>query len=82
MVRLITHNILACHAKPCTSSPDNFPLELKDVEIVVRETEFNAEFIRGFMPKIEWGALVDAAKAVSASLTFTYPVLFRKPLLF
>ena len=65
MVRLITHNLLACHAKGCTSSPDNFPLQLKDVEIVVREAEYNPEFIKGFIPKIEWGALTDAARAVS-----------------
>lgn len=67
MVRLITHNILACHAKSCTSSPANFPLDLKDVEIVLREAEFNEGFLKGFMPKIEWQALVDAAKQVSGA---------------
>ena len=60
MVRLITHNLLACHAKGCTSN--NFPLQLKDVQVALREAEFNPEFIRGFMPKVEWNALVDAAR--------------------
>ncbi|KAF9650405.1 trm112, partial [Thelephora ganbajun] len=60
MVRLITHNLLACHAKGCTSN--NFPLQLKDVQIALREADFNPEFIRGFIPKIEWNALVDAAR--------------------
>ncbi|KAI0791306.1 hypothetical protein C8Q75DRAFT_792535 [Abortiporus biennis] len=60
MVRLITHNLLACHAKNCTSN--NFPLQFKDIEIELREAEFNPDFIRGFLPKLEWKALIDAAK--------------------
>ncbi|OBZ73020.1 hypothetical protein A0H81_07092 [Grifola frondosa] len=63
MVRLITHNLLACHAKGCTSN--NFPLQFKDVEIELREAEFNPDFIRGFLPRIEWTALVNAAREVS-----------------
>ncbi|KAH8105361.1 trm112 [Cristinia sonorae] len=60
MVRLITHNLLACHAKGCTTN--NFPLQFKDVSIELREAEFNPEFLKGFMPRIEWKALVDAAR--------------------
>ena len=37
MVRLITHNLLACHAKGCTSN--NFPLKLKDVTIELHEAD-------------------------------------------
>ncbi|KAI0781652.1 Trm112p-domain-containing protein [Irpex lacteus] len=60
MVRLITHNLLACHAKGCTTN--NFPLKLQDVVVEVHEAEFNADFLRGFLPRIEWTALVNAAK--------------------
>ncbi|KAF8586669.1 Trm112p-domain-containing protein [Ramaria rubella] len=60
MVRLITHNLLACHAKGCTSN--NFPLAFKDVQIEFREAEFNGDFLKGFLPKVEWRALVDAAR--------------------
>ncbi|EDR03507.1 uncharacterized protein LACBIDRAFT_253381 [Laccaria bicolor S238N-H82] len=60
MVRLITHNLLACHVKGCTSN--NFPLEFKDAKLELREAEYNQEFIRGFLPKIEWKALVDTAR--------------------
>jgi multifunctional methyltransferase subunit TRM112 len=70
MVRLITHNLLACHAKGCTSN--NFPLQLKDVQIALREADFSPDFIRGFMPKIEWNALTNAARQVpSCSLSQT-----------
>ena len=65
MVRLITHNLLACHAKNCTTN--NFPLQFKDVTIELRDAEFNGEFLKGFMPKIEWKALVDAARQVNVS---------------
>ncbi|KAI0698021.1 Trm112p-domain-containing protein [Cytidiella melzeri] len=60
MVRLITHNLLACHAKGCTTN--NFPLKLQGIVVEVREAEFNAEFLRGFLPRIEWTALVNAAR--------------------
>jgi multifunctional methyltransferase subunit TRM112 len=60
MVRLITHNILACHVKGCNTN--NFPLELKDVQIQLREAELNEEFLKSFIPKLEWKALVDAAR--------------------
>ncbi|KAF8869775.1 hypothetical protein BD779DRAFT_1583632 [Infundibulicybe gibba] len=60
MVRLITHNLLACHVKGCNSN--NFPLGFKDAQIELRESEFNPEFLRGFLPKLEWKALVDTAR--------------------
>ena len=62
MVRLITHNLLACHVKDCNSN--NFPLEFKDVQLEIREADFNPDFLRGFMPKLEWTALVNTAKEV------------------
>jgi hypothetical protein len=63
MVRLITHNLLACHAKGCTAN--NFPLKLTNIELALREAEFNADFLRGFLPRIEWDALVQASREVS-----------------
>lgn len=62
MVRLITHNLLACHVKGCDSN--NFPLTFSDAEVEIRETEYNSEFLKGFFPKIEWKALVDSARQV------------------
>ncbi|KAI0259576.1 Trm112p-domain-containing protein [Gloeopeniophorella convolvens] len=62
MVRLITHNLLACHAKGCTAN--NFPLQLTDVKLALRDAEFNPDFLRGFLPRIEWPALVQAARQI------------------
>ena len=62
MVRLLTHNLLACHAKNC--NVNNFPLQFKDVQLEIREADFNPDFLKGFMPKIDWKALVDTARQV------------------
>ncbi|KAI0296736.1 Trm112p-domain-containing protein [Multifurca ochricompacta] len=62
MVRLITHNLLACHAKGCTSN--NFPLRFSNVKLALREADFNPDFIRGFLPRIEWDALVQASREI------------------
>jgi multifunctional methyltransferase subunit TRM112 len=63
MVRLITHNLLCCHAASC-EAPNNFPLAFRDAQISVKEAEFNPDFLRGFLPKIDWKALVQAAKSL------------------
>lgn len=68
MVRLITHNLLACHVKGCTSN--NFPLAFKDVQIELREAEMNPDFLRGFLPKIDWNALVGAAREVNTLVSY------------
>ena len=63
MVRLITHNLLACHAKGCTTN--NFPLKFSNVKLALREADFNPDFLRGFLPRIEWDALVQASREVT-----------------
>jgi len=75
MVRLITHNLLACHVKDCNSN--NFPLKFKEVRLEIRETDFNPEFLRGFMPKLEWTALVNTARQLGdASLPEEQPEMY------
>ncbi|EIW77653.1 Trm112p-domain-containing protein [Coniophora puteana RWD-64-598 SS2] len=62
MVRLITHNLLACHAKGCTTN--NFPLAFRDAQVEIQEQDINPEFVRNMLPRLEWKALVDAARQV------------------
>lgn len=73
MVRLITHNMLACHVReyippfkltPGNCTKDNFPLPFSDVELVVRPAEPNLDFLRRFLPKLDWAALVDTARSL------------------
>ena len=62
-MRLITHNMLKCNVKGVTNG---FPLKIEVEKSEVQETDFNADFVKNFIPKLEWGALVEAAKATDA----------------
>ncbi len=61
-MRLLTHNLLACHAKACQTTSNNFPLILKDVQLELIEAEPNDTFVKGFLPKLDWPALVKTAR--------------------
>ncbi|OAX43793.1 Trm112p-domain-containing protein [Rhizopogon vinicolor AM-OR11-026] len=80
MVRLITHNLLACHVKGCTTN--NFPLVFQDVQVELQEAEFNPDFIRNMLSRLEWTALVNAAKQVGdTSLPLEQPDMMDDELL-
>ncbi|KAJ3285243.1 hypothetical protein HDU79_007472 [Rhizoclosmatium sp. JEL0117] len=61
-MRLLTHNMLMCHVKGCAT--DNFPLRIEDAELEQVEVEFNEDFMRRMINKIEWGAFVQTAFAL------------------
>ncbi|GAA6005937.1 hypothetical protein JCM10207_007281 [Rhodosporidiobolus poonsookiae] len=61
MVRLITQNLLSCPSRAC-SYPANFPLAFRNItRLEMAEQEFNEEFLRGVLSRIEWGALRKSA---------------------
>ena len=51
---------------------DNFPLVFTDVELVIRESPENLDFIQRFLPKLDWSALVDTARSVSPEVSRIY----------
>ncbi|KAJ3079033.1 hypothetical protein HDU99_000216, partial [Rhizoclosmatium hyalinum] len=53
--------MLMCHVKGCAT--DNFPLRIEDAELEQVEVEFNEDFMRRMINKIEWGAFVQTAFA-------------------
>ena len=57
-MRLFTHNLLRSNIKGVTNG---YPLGIEVVTLEEREEEFNAEFIRNIIPKINWSVLVAAA---------------------
>jgi hypothetical protein len=65
-MRLLTHNMLMCNVKGC--STNNFPLQLKATSIQKEESEFNPDFVKHMLPKLDYNALVTACKDVSAGL--------------
>ncbi|KAI8060719.1 hypothetical protein BC940DRAFT_246128 [Gongronella butleri] len=58
-MRLITHNMLQCHAKNCNTN--NFPLRFENVEVEQIEADFNPEFLVNMLPKLDWPALASTA---------------------
>ena len=70
MVRLITHNLLACHAKGCTTN--NFPLKFSNVKLALRQADFNPDFLRGFLSRIEWDALIQASREVKKPISLNF----------
>ncbi|GAA6062364.1 hypothetical protein JCM10212_004210 [Sporobolomyces blumeae] len=61
MVRLITQNLLSCPSRACTY-PQNFPLSFQNVDkLELVEAEFNEEFVRGVLSRLEWTALRKSA---------------------
>ncbi|KAJ3105330.1 hypothetical protein HDU97_008227 [Phlyctochytrium planicorne] len=48
-----------CNVKGC--STDNFPLRIEEAELESLEAEFNEAFLRRFMVKLSWPALVQTA---------------------
>lgn len=61
-MRLLTHNLLVCNVKGC--SVNNYPLKIKPTAVEKQETEFNPDFVRHMLPKLDWNALCIAAKDV------------------
>lgn len=53
---------------PENCTKDNFPLVFSEVELVERPAPINPDFIKRFLPKLDWKALVDTARSVSMSL--------------
>ncbi|EPZ35708.1 Trm112p-domain-containing protein [Rozella allomycis CSF55] len=55
-MRLLTHNLLQCHVKKCTTN--NFPLNFAKVMTVEdREVEFHPQFIERMIPRLDFDAL-------------------------
>mmetsp|Transcript_11183 Transcript_11183/g.22272 ORF Transcript_11183/g.22272 Transcript_11183/m.22272 type:complete len:128 (-) Transcript_11183:3466-3849(-) len=50
-MRLLTHNLLQC---PKTKT---YPLKLIPTEIETIESEFNGDFVRRMLPRLEWKVL-------------------------
>ncbi|XP_008302480.1 multifunctional methyltransferase subunit TRM112-like protein [Stegastes partitus] len=60
-MKLLTHNMLTSHVKGVSKG---YPLLIKATEVKVNEVEFNPKFVSRMIPKLEWGALVQAAEGL------------------
>ena len=71
MVRLITQNLLSCPSRACTY-PQNFPLSFQQVEkLELVEAEYNEEFLRGVLSRLEWNGLRKSAAEASFTISLS-----------
>jgi multifunctional methyltransferase subunit TRM112 len=54
--------MLQCHVKGCKE--DNYPLEIHDAQVEIVESEFNEDFIRKMIPRLDWDALTQTIHMV------------------
>lgn len=64
-MKVITANFMTCAVKGCKASPASFPLHFCDAELELQELDFEAEFIRNIIPRIDWDGLRVTANEVS-----------------
>ncbi|KAK9126847.1 hypothetical protein Scep_015693 [Stephania cephalantha] len=60
-MRLLTHNMLSCNIKGVTNG---FPLRIEVEKSMEKEVDFNIDFLKSIFSKVEWTALVDAARSL------------------
>jgi len=53
-MKLLTHNLLRSNVKGVKKG---YPLKIEAKTVEVKETEFNADFIRGMLDRLDWPAL-------------------------
>lgn len=64
-MKVITANFVTCAVKECKTSPASYPLHFHDAELEQQEQEFQPEFIRNIVPRIDWDALRTTANEVA-----------------
>ncbi|KAF4400896.1 hypothetical protein G4B88_004439 [Cannabis sativa] len=60
-MRLLTHNMLSSNIIGVTNG---FPLRIEVVKVVEKEVELNPDFLKSMFSKIDWNALVKAARSI------------------
>lgn len=71
-MKVITANFMTCAVKGCKASPASFPLHFCDAELELQELDFEAEFIRNIIPRIDWDGLRVTANEVSKPPLFFF----------
>lgn len=69
-MKVITANFMTCAVKSCKTSSASFPLHFRDAELELQELDFEADFIRNIIPRVDWDGLQVTANEVSRSFIF------------
>ena len=60
-MKLLTHNMLACHIK---GVKNGYPFKIEAVKVEERPADYDPDFLRHVFPRIQWDALREAASSM------------------
>jgi multifunctional methyltransferase subunit TRM112 len=64
-MKLLTHNLLRSNVKGVKKG---YPLRIEAKQVQVKDTEFNPEFIKGMLDRLDWQALRTACLEMDPNL--------------
>ncbi|KAF2077081.1 hypothetical protein CYY_001590 [Polysphondylium violaceum] len=74
-MKVLTHNMMACTKKQCMGK--GFPLGVECTESITLEQEFNYEFVKNIIPKLDWKGI----QLIGEKLAITIPPFTEESLL-
>ncbi|CAG9460865.1 unnamed protein product [Pedinophyceae sp. YPF-701] len=60
-MKLLLHNLLECNIK---GVENGYPLKIEARKVEVKEADFQADFLKRMLQRLDWSALVQGAKAM------------------
>ncbi|KAL4875592.1 hypothetical protein BJY04DRAFT_162692 [Aspergillus karnatakaensis] len=66
-MKLLTVNFLTCAVKTCKGSAAAFPLHFRDAELEMQDVEFQPNFIRNIIARVDWSGLHTMANELNFS---------------
>jgi multifunctional methyltransferase subunit TRM112 len=67
-MKLLTLNFLTCAIKACKTSPQSFPLHMKECVLEKIEITFQPSFIRNILPRVNYDAMQSVAEELGLSV--------------
>mmetsp|Transcript_18376 Transcript_18376/g.54856 ORF Transcript_18376/g.54856 Transcript_18376/m.54856 type:complete len:96 (+) Transcript_18376:140-427(+) len=63
-MKLLTHNMLACHIK---GVKNNYPFLIEATQVEARDADYNPDFLKHIFPRIDWPAFMQGAKSLKCA---------------
>mmetsp|Transcript_12326 Transcript_12326/g.21824 ORF Transcript_12326/g.21824 Transcript_12326/m.21824 type:complete len:124 (-) Transcript_12326:363-734(-) len=60
-MKLLTHNMLACHIK---GVKNNYPFLIETTKVEEVDADYNPDFLRHVFPRIQWPAFLQGAQSL------------------
>lgn len=80
-MKVLTANFTSCAVKNCKTTSASFPLHFRNAELELQELDFQPEFIRNILPRVDWNALQTTANEVAKFINFQIePTLTADPI--